>query len=250
MSINIVLRIKPESGSLVKVISEIRNLGLSYIGQQIEELPESGDTKLTVKIDSSNINENEITKSLVNLDCVKAVEGFQNTQSQAKTKPDTDVLKVAALRVSDVYVTRTVDAYPKIMSIVANVEKHLRKASDRDDQLFAYGVAVGSHLANNEQSFPTTGDLSVVQNFVINYLTPLSTFEVAGVDLISKVSVFTRRYFNNMDMVFGSEFERCNIMSGIIQGMVNQAIPNSIVQETECRTNGDSVCRFHIESGR
>jgi len=249
MSINIVLRIKPESGSLVKVISEIRNLGLSYIGQQIEKLPESGDTKLTVQVDSSNINETEITKSLVNLDCVKAVEGFQNIQSHTKTKPDTDVLKVAALRVSDDYVRRTVDAYPKIMSIVANVEKHLRKASDRDDQLFAYGAAVGTQLAINEQSYPKTGDFGLVQSFILSYLTPLSTFELDGTDLVSKVSVFTRRYFNNMDMVFGSEFERCNVMSGIIQGIVNQAIPNSIVNEIECRTNGDTVCRFHIEPG-
>ena len=251
MNITIVLRVKAESGSLVRVISAVRNLELNYIGQQMEELPESNETRLTVQVDSAEINEGEVTKSLAELDCVIAVEGIRTVQDRGTRvpEPDTNILEVPALRVSENYIGRAVEVYPKIMSIVERVEHRLRKASDRDYQLFAYGAAVGSQLAVNDQTFPVTDNLREIQEFLTKFLTPISAFAIDGSDLTSKVSLFTRRYFNNMDMVFGSEFERCLIMSGIIQGMVNQAIPNSVVTETECRTNGDAVCRFHIKPG-
>ena len=247
MSTSIVLRIKAGSGSLVRVITAIRKIGLDYKGQQLEELPDASETQLTVNVSDVDVKEDEVSQTLQELDCVVAVEGIHSEQNSGSQKKGSNILDLPALRVSETYIERTVKAYPGFMSVVERVEGSLRKASDRDDQLFAFGAAVGSRLAANNPSFPVTDNLPELQEFLKNFLRPISTFEIDGSDLTSKVSLFTRRYFNNMDMVFGSEFERCLMMSGIIHGMTNHALPGSVVTEPECRSNGDAACRFHIK---
>ncbi|MFC1665927.1 hypothetical protein ACFL17_09955 [Pseudomonadota bacterium] len=249
MSTSIVLRIKSGSGSLVRVITAVRNLGLSYTGQQMEKLPDADETRLTVEVNNASLKEDQVTQTLQGLDCVIAVDGIRAAQKSGSQNTEPEILNLPALRVSETYIDRTVESYPSFMSVVERVEGSLRKASDRDDQLFAFGAAVGLRLAANNPSFPQTDNLQELQQFLKDFLSPISTFAIDGSDLTSKVSLFTRRYFNNMDMVFGSEFERCLIMTGIIHGMVNHALPGSIVSEPECRSNGDAVCRFHIKPG-
>ena len=82
---------------------------------------------------------------------------------------------------------------------------------------------------------------------VVPLLTPISEAEAMGSDVRVRLSVFTRRQVNTMDLVMGGEASRCDFMTGMIQGMLNEAPSFSRVrvEETRCRTNGDDHCLFH-----
>lgn len=85
---------------------------------------------------------------------------------------------------------------------------------------------------------------------VVPILDRIAEPEVVGNDIRVRLSIFTRRQVNTMDLVFGGEASRCDFLSGMIEGMIAgvESLPNVHVEEASCRTNGDEYCLFRIAS--
>ncbi|MDX1410442.1 MAG: hypothetical protein R3330_19965, partial [Saprospiraceae bacterium] len=145
-------------------------------------------------------------------------------------------------------VDQIVAAYPKILHIVDAFEAEIKDAGERARRMVTLGEQVGLRMMQGKTDLDDCNNIRDALAVVIPILKPLADAHAIGPEIHIRISIFTRRQVNTMDLVFGSEASKCDFLTGFIQGLVNSApmLPQVQVTESMCRTNGDEECVFRV----
>lgn len=231
---------------MARVVAALKRFGLTFSGHHIESI-EDNRSRLTVNAEGQAVAD-ELRNGLAEVKGVVEVIGIGSAAAgggPARRESPGPVLEVSGF--GD-FVERIVADYPKILRYIDAFEESV-SSKERTRQLRRLGQQVGARLGEQDEALQETRTLNeALQKSVVPVLDRISDSEVVGSDIRIRISIFTRRQVNTMDLVFGGEASRCDFLSGMIEGMIAgvSALPNIHVEETSCRTNGDEYCVFQI----
>lgn len=247
MAVSITVLIDKSPGTLSRVIAALRKFGLTFTSHRLDDLGEQ--IRLSVAADG-NASARELNDGMSKIRGVVAVADVKASDS-GTAAPAAHAGRGAAAPAAPAggnIVDSIVKAYPKILRLITEFEEQLKNSGERSERLMSLGEQVGRRLVAGKAELQTVTTLhDALTSLIVPELTPISEAEAVGNEVRMRLSVFTRRQINTMDLVMGGEASRCDFMTGLIQGMLNQ-IPSFSrvrVEETRCRTNGDEQCVFH-----
>ncbi len=246
-------------GSLARVVASLRKTGLSFRGHHLEPTSDPAQSLLTLSVDGRVVG-GELAQALSEVRGVLQILRVDTNSAAGhaeRTRPrsmDTrhsagpEVVEAAAIKPEEL-AERIITAYPRILPLIENFEDRIQNNSDRSRRLTKLGERVGKGLAAPRWANVSAETVhEALQRVVVPALEPIADAEAHGADLRVRISIFTRRQTNTMDLVFGGEAARCDFMVGMIQGMINasSSLPHVTVDEARCRTNGDEYCLFRV----
>ncbi len=236
------LLINDSPGVLVRVVGAMRRLGMSLEYHRLSDSNEPGRRELLVAAGGS-VSNTDVSQALLR---IKGVVEELKTVEPALTPPDT--APEDRDDETDAVVEEIVAAYPKILRHVAVFEEEIGDQEDCSTRLIALGRRVGANLMHGNTAMEGCSSLQDALTITLPVLAPIATATVQGSEIHIRISIFSRRQMNNMDLVFGPAASKCDFMTGMIQGIVNCApdLSRIGVEETKCRTNGDEQCIFHL----
>jgi len=238
------------AGGMARVIAALKRFGLVFSNHHIEPI-DAERSRLTVNAEGQAIAD-ELREQLGQIKGVAEVVrigapgvgggGTGAARPAPSVTPAGNIEELADQIVVD---------YPKILRYVDAFEERIPGNQDRGQQLRMLGRQVGARLGQGDANLHEAQTLNqALQNGVVPILDRIAEPEVVGSDIRVRLSIFTRRQVNTMDLVFGGEASRCDFLSGMIEGMIADVdlLPNVHVEETRCRTNGDEFCLFQVAS--
>jgi len=245
VAVEITVILDGSAGGMARVVAALKRFGLAFAGHHIESIGEDR-SRLTISADGRAVPE-ELRQSLGEIKGVVEVadirsEGGGDARQEAAPEP---VPVTGINELSD----RIVADYPRILRYIDSYEQAIPSNQERAEQLRLLGRQVGGKLGANDTQLHEAQTLhEALENGVVPILDRIAEPEVVGSDIRVRLSIFTRRQVNTMDLVFGGEASRCDFLSGMIEGMIAgvESLPNVHVEETNCRTNGDEHCLFRI----
>ena len=231
---------------MARVVAALRRFGLSLNKHRIQSTG-NGLSRLILIADGS-FSPRELIEKLGD------VKGVRQVVSVAPANGATTVGRVqtvpkASLDTDAELVNSIITSYPRILGIIESYEAKLSADKNRVARMKLLGEKVGAQMLRGDESLINSYTIyEVLQKAVVPALIPISDAEAMGSEVRTSISIFTRRQVNTMDLVFGGAANRCDFMSGLIQGMVNASpnLPNVRVEEHSCRTNGDDCCVFRV----
>lgn len=244
MAVTITVLIDKSPGTLSRVIAALRKFGLTFTSHRLDDLGEQIRLRVAA---NGNASARELNDGMSKIRGVVAVADVNAVGDGAAptTRPASRAAPAAA---NDKLVDDLVNAFPKVLRLITEYENQLKNSEERRGRLNSLGERVGHRLVAGKPGLDGVTTLhDALAKVVVPVLTPISEAEAVGSDVRMRLSVFTRRQINTMDLVMGGEASRCDFMAGLIQGMLNEMPPFSRVrvEETRCRTNGDEHCLFH-----
>jgi predicted hydrocarbon binding protein len=250
------VKIKKTSGSLARVITGLRRKGFAFRRHRISDDADPGCSRLTIDIDDGDASQQEVFTALTEIQGVVQVVEIRAEEPAATAPENPQPASVPAPASnspsSSPAIIKLVESYPKIMPLIEEIEATLKNAKNRDRKLHMLGEQMGTALASREPGTAIAGEETrkEVLESIVKLLAPIANMQVQGDDLVARVSLFTRRYLNNVELLFGAEPEKCNFLCGLIQGLArsNSGLRNVVVTEPECRGNGDFQCRFALKN--
>lgn len=250
MAVEITVILDGSAGGMARVITALKRFGLTFAGHHIE--PIGGDrSRLIVSAEGSAVAD-ELREKLAQVRGVAEVVRIGAGGEAAAGGPRDRAARPAAPAAGlDEFADRLVNDYPRILRHIDAFEEALPGNQDLSQQLKRLGRLVGSKLGGQDPSLREAGTLhEALEGSVVPILDRIAEPEVVGSDIRVRLSIFTRRQVNTMDLVFGGEASRCDFLSGMIEGMIAgvPGIPDVQVNETSCRTNGDEYCLFRVNS--
>jgi len=233
------------AGGMARVVAALKRFGLAFSSHHIESIGDER-SQLTVSAEGRAVAE-ELRQNLGEIKGVAEVvdirsEGADGGRREAAPEP----IQVTGI---DELSDRIVADYPKILRYIDSYEEAIPSSQNRSEQLRLLGRQVGGKLGANDAPLHEAQTLhEALERGVVPILDRIAEPEVVGSDIRVRLSIFTRRQVNTMDLVFGGEASRCDFLSGMIEGMIAgaESLPNVHVEETSCRTNGDEHCLFRI----
>lgn len=246
MAVEITVILDGTAGGMARVITALKRFGLTFSGHHIESIGDNR-SRLIVNAEGSAVAD-ELRARLSEVkgvtEVVRIGSGGESTGAE-KSRP-----AAPATGLED-FATRLVNDYPRILRHIDAFEAALPNAKDLSQQLKRLGRLVGGKLGAQDAVLQGAGTLhEALENAVVPVLDQIAEPEVVGSDIRVRLSIFTRRQVNTMDLVFGGEASRCDFLSGMIEGMIGgvPGIPDVHVNEASCRTNGDEYCLFRVNS--
>lgn len=242
MAVEITVVLDGSPGGMARVIAALKRFGLAFSSHHIEAIDDQR-SRLTISAEGRAVAEElrdqigEI-KGVAEVVDVDASDG--RTSSAAPVRAVGGVNELAGQIVAD---------YPRILRYVDAFEETISNARERSQQLRLLGRQVGGKLGADDAMLHEAQTLhEALEKGVVPILDQIAEPEVVGSDIRVRLSIFTRRQVNTMDLVFGGEASRCDFLSGMIEGMIAgvESLPNVQVEEASCRTNGDEYCLFRI----
>ena len=248
MAVEITVILDGSAGGMARVVAALKRFGLAFSGHHIE--PAGNDRSRLVVSAEGHAVTGELrdrlsqVKGVLEVVQIGAGDGAAAPAGPRAARPGEAAASLEALA------DRIVNDYPKILRHVDAFEASV-PANQLSQQLRLLGRRVGGKLGQQDAILQEAQTLhEALESSVVQILDGISEPEVVGSDIRVRLSVFTRRQVNTMDLVFGGEASRCDFLSGMIEGMIEgvSGLPNVHVEETSCRTNGDEYCRFHVSS--
>lgn len=247
MAVEITVILDGTAGGMARVVAALKRFGLTFAGHRIESI--NGDqSRLTVNAQGQAVAE-ELRNGLASVKGVVDVVGIGTEGAAAPGRRQSRAPSVQGGGFNEL-VDQIVGEYPKILRFIDAFEGSA-SGGDRSQQLRRLGQEVGRKMGGQDHALQGSQTLhEALENAVVPVLDRIADPEVVGSDIRVRLSIFTRRQVNTMDLVFGGEASRCDFLSGMIEGMIADvsALPNVHVEETSCRTNGDEYCLFRISS--
>lgn len=248
MAVEITVILDGTAGGMARVITALKRFGLTFAGHHIESF---GDrSRLTVNAEGNAVAE-ELRGKLAEVKGVAEVVRVGSGGSSGAAQREPASRAAAPATGLDDFADRLVNDYPRILRHIDAFEEALPANQDLRRQLKRLGRLVGGKLGAQDPMLREAGTLhQALENSVVPILDRIAEPEVVGSDIRVRLSIFTRRQVNTMDLVFGGEASRCDFLSGMIEGMIEgvPGIPDVQVEETSCRTNGDEYCLFRVHS--
>lgn len=249
MAVEITVILDGTAGGMARVITALKRFGLTFSGHHIESMGDER-SRLTVNAEGGAVTD-ELRKKLAEVKGVLEVVGV-GPGGEAGAAPREPAARAAAPAAGlEEFADRLVNDYPRILRHIDAFEAALPGNEDLPRQLKRLGRLVGSKLGGQDPMLQQAGTLhEALESSVVPILDRIAEPEVVGSDIRVRLSIFTRRQVNTMDLVFGGEASRCDFLSGMIEGMIEgvPGIPDVQVNETSCRTNGDEYCLFRVNS--
>lgn len=247
MAVEITVILDGTAGGMARVITALKRFGLSFMGHRIESMGDDR-SRLTVSAEGNALAD-EVREKLAQVKGV--VEVLQVGAAGAAPARRRSTRSESARRAGGLedFADRVVADYPRILRHIDAFEQAVPDPQDLSPQLKRLGKLVGGKLGVNDAALQAAQTLhEALENSVVQILDRIAQPEVVGSDIRVRLSIFTRRQVNTMDLVFGGEASRCDFLSGMIEGMIEgvSGLPDIYVEETSCRTNGDEYCVFHI----
>jgi predicted hydrocarbon binding protein len=248
VAVEITVILDGSAGGMARVVAALKRFGLAFSGHHIE--PAGNDRSRLVVSAEGHAVTGELrdrlsqVKGVLEVVQIGAGDGAAAPAGRRAARPGEAAASLEALA------DRIVNDYPKILRHVDAFEASV-PANQLSQQLRLLGRRVGGKLGQQDAILQEAQTLhEALESSVVQILDGISEPEVVGSDIRVRLSVFTRRQVNTMDLVFGGEASRCDFLSGMIEGMIEgvSGLPNVHVEETSCRTNGDEYCRFHVSS--
>lgn len=246
MAAQIVLNIENQPGSMARVVAALRRFGLSLCKHRIQSVG-NGLSRLVV-IAEGPFSPRELIQNLGDVKGVRQVVSVAPAD-RAMTVVQTKIETNADKDPESELVQKIISSFPRILHIIETYESTLGADKNRSTRMKRLGERVGVQMLRSDESLLNAVTIhEALQKAVVPALIPISDAEAMGSEIRTSISIFTRRQVNAMDPVFGSGANRCNFMSGLIQGMVNASpgLPKVSVEEHTCRTNGDDCCVFRV----
>lgn len=256
MAVEITVILDGSAGGMARVITALKRLGLTFLGHHIESVGDNR-SRLTVNADGyavadelrANLAE---VKGVMEVVQVGGLDGGGEPAAPGTAAPGAPAAPRSAPAPGlEGLADRVVDDYPKILRHIDAFEEALPSGQNLGQQLKRLGRLVGNRLGAGDASLQEAGTLhEALENSVVRILDRIAEPEVVGSDIRVRLSVFTRRQVNTMDLVFGGEASRCDFLSGMIEGIIagSPRLPRVRVDETSCRTNGDEHCLFRVST--
>lgn len=246
MAAQIVVNIENQPGSMARVVAALRRFGLSPSRHRIQSAG-NGLSRLVLIADGP-FSPGELIEKLGD------VKGVRQVVSVAPANGATGAAPILArptpLKDPEEDLVKSIVAnYPRILHIIEKYEATLSSDRDRATRLKRLGQKVGARMLQNDESLFNSGSIhEALQTAVVPALIPISDAEAMGSEIRTSISIFTRRRVNTIRQIFGNTANRCDFMSGLIQGMINlsPSLPKVNVEEHACRTNGDDCCVFRV----
>jgi len=235
-------------GTMARVITTMRRLGLALEGQRMVKSAEAEHSELVVEA-GGPVTASDISQSLRDIKGVVKILNIGEASASARSRPETKPERGGGSNaVKGNIVDQIVEAYPKILRYVDAFESDIRNSKERGVRLQTLGQQVGERLMQGNTELDACDTIRDALAILVPILKPIADVRALGSEIYSSVSIFTRRQINTMDLVFGAEASKCDFMTGLIQGIINSApmLPQVAVTETACRTNGDDECIFHV----
>ena len=250
MATQIVLNLDSQPGSMARAITALRRFGLTLSKHRIA--PVSDGLFRLVILAEGPFSERELTDSLEKIRGVQEVVrvGVTHTDSAPSGNKAKPVGRGVSGSTVDP-VDEIISSFPRILSIIEGYEQQVRHFGNRKARLKDLGGRVGRKMISNDESIKSATTIhEALQNAVVPALKPISDIEAFGSELRVRISIFTSRQVNTMDLDFSGEASHCDFLSGIIQGMINVSdiLPEVFVEEHACRTNGDDFCLFRVSA--
>ncbi len=256
MAVEITVILDGSAGGMARVITALKRFGLTFTGHRIESMGDER-SRLTVSAEGSAVAA-EVRDRLAQVKGVVEVVqigsgGAAPTQIRREApQPATprSMPQGQPVGLEDL-AERVVEDYPKVIRHIDAFEQTIPNRDELAPQLRQLGRLVGGKLGAQDPTLQEAHTLhEALENSVVQILDRIAEPEVVGSDIKVRLSIFTRRQVNTMDLVFGGEASRCDFLSGMIEGMVDgvSGLPDIRVEETSCRTNGDEHCTFHVST--
>lgn len=256
MAVEITVILDGSAGGMARVITALKRFGLTFSGHRIEAMGDK-QSRLTVSAEGSAVAA-EVRDRLAQVKGVVEVVQIgsggaapaqvrREAPQRAAERPMAEGRTVGLEDLAE----RIVSDYPKIIRHIDAFEQTVPNRDDLAPELRRLGRLVGGRLGGEDPMLQEAHTLhEALENSVVQILDRIAEPEVIGSDIRVRLSIFTRRQVNTMDLVFGGEASRCDFLSGMIEGMIKgvSGLPDIRVEETSCRTNGDEYCTFHIST--
>lgn len=249
MAVEITLILDGTAGGMARVVTALKRFGLTFSGHHIEPAGENR-SRLTVNAEGSAVAD-ELREKLAAVKGVTEVLQIGSGNSSAAAQRERAVRPAAQAAGLENFANRLISDYPRILRHIDAFEEALPGNQDLGENLRRLGRLVGRKLGEQDPALHEAGTLhEALENSVVQILDRIAEPEVVGSDIRIRLSIFTRRQVNTMDLVFGGEASRCDFLSGMIEGMIEgvSSLPNVRVEEASCRTNGDEYCLFRVDS--
>ena len=238
------------AGTLSRVIAAVSRLDLRFKKHYMADDSNAERKRLTIVASGDGVPDGELTAALKATNGVVDVLEIQSGDSAGAAPAG----KASASGGSDdagirQMVNELIDSYPEIYNQVQEFQDKV-KPKVREATVKKLGDAVGRGVV---KAYPDLSAISTLEdaatNVVLPALLPIAPSQFDGEAILIRLSPFTKRHINNMDLVFGMEADRCFFLTGFIQGLLNGigVLPKMQVVETSCKSNGERQCRFYIK---
>lgn len=246
MAVEITVILDGTAGGMARVITALKRFGLTFSRHHIESIGDDR-SQLTVSAEGTAVAD-ELRDKLAAVKGVTEVVRI-GASGEAGAAPREPPSRPAA-GLED-FASRLAGDYPRILRHIDAFEAALPGNQDLAQQLKRLGRLLGGKLGRQDPTLQQAGTLhEALEGSVVPILDRIAEPEVVGSDVRVRLSIFTRRQVNTMDLVFGGEASRCDFLAGMIEGMIEgvPGIPDVHVNETSCRTNGDEYCLFRVNT--
>lgn len=244
-NIDIILRVEQVSGVLGPAAAMVMQYGLKYQKHSIAVDATQGLNQLTLETEGGLIEKEELSVQLSTIPGVHEVIDIllipKEDAFQFEQRLDKEGRRLAEVL--------SMQWPNKLIELSQKYEDSFHR-SEQETKVTLLGEAVGRRLAMRQPQLHDYKEITeTLRKIVIPLLENVANCEVKGNNLEITVSLFSRRFSNTMDLVFGSEAPKCYFLTGFIQGVLNQApkVPEVTVTEPECRAVGDKICLFKVE---
>lgn len=252
MAVEITVILDGSAGGMARVITALRRFGLAFSSHHIETVANER-SRLTVNAEGQAMAA-ELRDKLAGvkgvLEVVRVGAGEESGAAPRQAAARAPAAAPRAVGLED-YADQIVNEYPRILRQIDAFEAGIGDSRELSGQLKRLGRLVGNKLGAQDGALREAGTLhEALENSVVPILDRIAEPEVVGSDIRVRLSIFTRRQVNTMDLVFGGEASRCDFLSGMIEGLIEDVpgVPDIEVEETSCRTNGDEYCLFRVTS--
>ncbi|OUD12487.1 V4R domain-containing protein [Thioflexithrix psekupsensis] len=242
--IDIILKVEQISGVLGPAAAVVMQYGLKYQKHTVHQDPNTGFSQLILETEGGHVDPAPLIQQLQGLLGVKEVLDVVIQPKEESLVVDLN-LDQEGRRLLELIA----QTWPnKLVEVTQKYEDSFHR-SEQEAKVTLLGEAVGRRLALRHAQLREVKNIKEgLQKMVIPLLNNVAQCQIKDTDLEITVSLFSRRFSNTMDLVFGSEVPKCFFLTGFIQGVLNQApfIPNVTVTEPQCRAVGDKVCLFKV----
>ena len=255
MSYEIVLKLEEVAGALARVMSCLRKLGISTVGQSFEALP-GGGRKLILEVDGPVLGDEQLRSSLEVLNGVAGllsgggeVESAVPEPVSVETQPqETDTrYKSSDSEAGDadirdrMLIFSLLSRYPNISGRLVEIDGSIPEA-ERSLRMLELGQGFGRHLSKNLKVKGVVSSLSsAIELLIVPGLSPL--VQVSQYSDGLRVSGFTK----NMKYA-AQKPECCQFLAGTIQGLLDSAesLPAHHVEQAQCIHKGATSCDYRL----
>ncbi|EIJ42728.1 hypothetical protein BegalDRAFT_1854 [Beggiatoa alba B18LD] len=238
----ITLSIDTNHGVLGHTVALLIESGMKYERHRLSN--NGAETFLT--LEATGDVPDSLRKNLVAIPGVHAVvsiEANQEKSPEALLQPDQPTVE----NILKFWQT------PRALELIQQFESEF-KSKEREQKSVPFGELIGIQLAQEYRDALSAQDTieAALQQVVIPALGTFIEAEIKDNALHLIRSDFVSVPSSKLKMLFGLDQERCYVISGIVQGILNQhpSLPKTCVRRAKCVAAGDSLCVLKVEAAK